>query len=177
MKSVSELMEAVDPARKRIAGAVRRMAITLTAKVLWQLTGYKIDGQTETFSAEPFTGIGISARPPTASKPEAIVLMVGDAKNPTIIAVRDEQTRAKVAGALGVDETMLFNSKAVVHVKANETVEVRKPGGVAVALATKADVTALANFVQGLFVGGSGSAVVPPGTVPQPSGTTVLKGQ
>lgn len=43
-------------------------------------------------------------------------------------------------------------------------------------LATKADVTSLANFVQGLFVGGTGSAPIPPGTVPQPAGTSKLKG-
>lgn len=53
--------------------------------------------------------------------------------------------------------------------------DIRLGDDTAVALATKADVTALANFVQGLFVGGTGSVVVPPNTVPQPVGTTKVK--
>ncbi len=59
----------------------------------------------------------------------------------------------------------------------DETVEIRSVAGSAVALALKSDVTSLANFVQGLLVGGTGSVVVPPGSVPQPVGTTVLKAE
>lgn len=131
MKSLKELGRAVDPDRISAFGAVRRMAITLTAKALWQLAGFVIDGRTEVVKAEPFTGIGIAARPPSSGKPEAIVIMVGDATNPMVIAVRDEKTRAAIAGALAADETMLFNSTAFVHVKATGKVEVGTPAGVA----------------------------------------------
>lgn len=124
MKTLAEFARAIDPDRVGAFGAVRRMAITLTAKALWQLAGFVIDGKTEVVKAEPFTGIGIAARPPASGKPEAIVIMVGDANNPMVIAVRDEKTRAAIAGALAADETMLFNSKAFVHVKASGKVEV-----------------------------------------------------
>ena len=145
-------MEATDPAILRGFGALRRMAITVTAKALWQLTGFKQpDGTIETMKAEPFTGIGLAARPPNGGRPEAIVVMVGGASSPMIIAVRDEKTRAAIAGALGVDETMLFNSKAVVYVKADGSIEARSAGGAAHALATKADIDALAAYVDKQF--------------------------
>lgn len=178
MKSAEEHARATDGWFAEIANTVRRMAITLTTQALWQLAGVRnLDGSTETINIEPFLGIGLFARPPSSGSPEAIVVFAGGPKAGAIVAVRDEKTRQAIAGALAQDETMLFNSKAVVYAKADGTIEARSASGVALELATKADVTALANFVQALFVGGSGSAVVPPGTVPQPAGTTVFKAE
>lgn len=122
--------EATDPLLTTLRGMVRRMAISLTAKALWQLVGFRqADGSSETRSAETFSGIGFYARPPGDGKPEAIVLMVGDSKNPVIVGTRDEKTRAASAGGLDEDEAMVFNSQAVVYVKSDGTVEVRRTAG------------------------------------------------
>jgi phage gp45-like len=176
MQTIEELRQQTNAAATRARAAVRRMVVKITKAAIWQITGFRLlDGSTETRNAEHFGGIGIAARPPGDA--EAIVLMVGDADAPVIVAVRDEATRRKIAAALKIDETMIFNSKSCVHVKDDGTIEARSASGTAQALATKADVVALANFVQGLFVGGSGSAVIPPGSVPQPAGTSKLKGE
>jgi hypothetical protein len=131
MTTIESLRRLIDPAVARAAGAVRRMAITVSgAKAIWQLSGFRMpDGSTETRQAEVFAGIGFFARPAAGGKPEAIALMINDAKTPIVVAVRDEATRAQVAGELAADETMLFNSQAVVHAKANATVEIRTPTG------------------------------------------------
>lgn len=178
MRTTQTLLESTDPRWIRVAGMVRRMAISLTSKVLWQLVGFRLpDGSQEVVNAEAFTGIGFFARAPSSGVPEAIVVSVGDANAPMIIAVRDEKTRAAVVGALKVGETAMYTDKAIVYLKDNGTIEARSAGGAAAALATKADVTALANFVQGLLVGGTGSAPIPPGTVPQPTGTLKFKAE
>jgi hypothetical protein len=103
---------------------IRRMAISLTSKVLWQLAGFRLpDGSIEVTNAEAFTGIGFYARPPRSGVPEAIVASVVDATVPMIIAVRDEATRAKVAGGIGEDETAVFNSQAMMLLRNNGTIE------------------------------------------------------
>lgn len=182
MRSKEALLESTDPRWIRVAGMVRRMAISLTTKVLWQLVGVQLpDGNggkvKETINAEAFTGIGFFARPPSSGKPEAIVVSLGDASAPMIIAVRDEKTRAAIVGSLEAGETAMYNDRALVYVKSDGSIEARSAGGTAAPLATKADLTALANFVQGLLVGGSGSAPIPPGTVPQPTGTLKFKAE
>lgn len=121
-----------DPLLVRARGAIRRMAVTLTSQVLWQLAGFRMPDQSrEAFNAEVFGGIGIYARPPDSTQPEAIVLMVGDAKAPAIVAVRDEATRAAVAGALKADETMVFNSEVCMHATADGHVDLRAASGAA----------------------------------------------
>jgi phage gp45-like len=178
MRSKEALLESTDPRWIRIAGMIRRMAISLTTKVLWQLVGFRLpDGSQEVLNAEAFTGIGFFSRPPRSGEPEAIVVSVGDANAPMIIAMRDEKTRAKIVGALKVGETAMYNALSLFHIKDDGSMEARSATGAAGELATKADVTALANFVQGLFVGGQGSIKVPDGTVPQPTGTQKFKAE
>ncbi|MGN6103738.1 MAG: hypothetical protein ACTHU0_01415 [Kofleriaceae bacterium] len=188
MRTVEELQHALDPRVARAAGAIRRMAVSLTARVLWQLVGFQIPGargasQTETASAEPFLGIGFHARPPSSGKPEAIVLMVGDAQHPVVVAVRDEKTRAAVAGALAENETAMFNSRSVVHIKADGTIEARSAGGTAGPLALHASLVSLREAFQSWTpVTGDGGAALK--TVLSdlfarewPKGTTKLKGE
>lgn len=168
-------------------GAIRRMAITLTAKALWQLTGFSLgDGNQETFNAEAFGGIGFYARPPASGKPEAIAVSVGGAKTMVIIGVRDEATRSSVAGSIDQDEAMMFGSQAVVYVKKDGTVEIRTPSGVAFPLALKSDVASLAttfNAHTHPFVGvtagspGTTATILPANVALPPTGTSVLKGQ
>ncbi len=192
MISVSKLRQETGRAATAALGAVRRMAVTLTSSVLWQLTGFDLgDGNAETINAETFSGVGFYARPPTSGKPEAIAVMVGGAKAPVIVAVRDEATRSQVAAGIEGDEAMMFGSQAIVYVKNNGTVEIRTPGGSAFELALKSDVASTvstlnalitAYFIHvhgGVTTGGGVSAVptvVTAATAPAPTGTSVLKG-
>lgn len=163
MKTIDELQRVLDPAVARAAGAVRRMAITLTARALWQLTGFRLPGSgasstTETTTAEPFLGIGFHARPPANGKAEAIVIMVGDAGAPAVIAVRDERTRAAVAGALLPDESAVFNSRAIVHLTAAGKIDARSEGGSAVPLAKASDLSRLLDALTEAISASSGAA-------------------
>jgi hypothetical protein len=180
MTDVRALRQGTDPSHARARGALRRFAISLTAKVLWQLTGPTIDGVVEVLRAEPFTGIGFFARPPASGKPEAIVAMLGDADAPAVIAIRDEATRAAAAGELTADETAVFNSLAILHFKEDGTIEARPVGGgPAVSLALKSDLDAAkavfdvhAHPGVTVGVGVTGATVTP---FPSPVGTTTFK--
>lgn len=195
MKTPQQLNAELDPKLVRARNAIRRFVVKLTDAAIWQLAGVRTPDGIETRRAEVFGGIGIAARPPAGNESEAIGVMVGDANTPVVIAIRDEKTRAAVAGALGVDETMLFNTTALMLIKSDGTIEARSVGGAAVALATKADVQALRDYVRNQFstatghihatpsgptttittVNAAGSA--PTHAPPSPSGTTVLKGE
>lgn len=180
MKTTEQLRDGLTRKAVHAAGMVRRMAITLTSRALWQLTGFTLlDGSRETMAAEPFLGLGIAARPSSSGKPEAIVLMIGDdAKTPVVVAVRDEATRQAIAGALAADETALYNSKVIAIAKADGTFEVRSKAGVAVALATKADLDALATWIHTAMIvnatGATAGTTTPP---PSATGTTKLRGE
>lgn len=186
MRSLADLDRSTDPLVTYVKSMVRRMTITLTGtagalKALWQVTGVDLPSGTETTKAENYSGgIGLAARPPASNKPQAIVLMVGDAGAPVIVAAVDRATRDVVAGALKADETMLHNSKAFVHVKDDGTIEARSKLGVAVPLATKADVDALITLYN-LHVHVSAAPTNPtsvPATLsPLSTGTLKLKGE
>lgn len=182
-RSPEDFRAEVSAAARDVAGLVRRMAITLTSRPLWQLVGHLLlDGTTrETRDAEPFTGVGFYSRPPADGNPEAVVVFAGAGGKPLIVATRDEKTRAAVfaaAGELGPGDAALFSPAAIVIAKADGTVEIRTPGGAAVALATLADVQALRDWAAGMAYGGSGSVVPVGGAAPpNPTGTTVLKAE
>jgi hypothetical protein len=161
------------------------MAITLTSRVLWQLTGFDLgDGNQETVNGELFTGIGFFAKPPSSGSPEAIAVSVGGAKTMVILGVRDQKTLAAIAGAINQDEAMVFGSQALVYVKNDGTVEIRTPSGSAQALALKSDVSSLVTTfnahvhpVPGVTVGGGATTSSVTGTLATaPTGTAVLKG-
>jgi phage gp45-like len=175
MRSVKQLREQTKPAVVHAAGAIRRMAIALTSKALWQLTGLRLlDNSTEVMTAEPFGGIGFHARPAASGKPEAIVLLVGDnATTPVVVAVRDEKTRQAIAGALAGDETAMFNSQAIVVCKADGTVEVRSKNGTAKKLIT------FDEFMRHTHAtAATGAPVTPTAISGDPlAGTDVIKGE
>lgn len=178
MRSTRGLREEQDPDKLHQRGSIRRMVVTLTTRSIWQLAGFLLgEGRREAVAAEVFGGIGFFARPPASGKPEAIVLMVGDdARQPVVVAVRDEKTRQAIAAALLENETAMFNDAALVHIKAGGTIEARSKLGVAVSLATKADVAALVAWVNAHVHPGSGAPPTPP-LAGGPAGTTVLKGE
>ena len=144
--------------------AIRKLTIELTSGALWNLLGL-VAGDEEQ-SVPVFSGIGWYARPPDGANSEAVVAkMGGGSQNPAIIASRDEDTRKAVTEAndLAEDETIAFNSKCVLYLKADGTIEAKTTGGVAVALALKSDVDTLGTHVDthkhaGLL-GGTGSAL------------------
>lgn len=182
------LARATDPVERKLAGLVRRMAIAATAKALWQVAGYLLpDSKREVLFAELFAGIGLYGRPPADSKPEAVVVNVGGAAGaPAIVGIRDEQTRAAVAGAVKADETMLYNSKVVVYLKDNGTLEARTVGGVAVELALKSDVQDVVTKYNGHAhadpaTGFTGTPVTAPAGTPRlasnPVGTSKFKAE
>ena len=157
-----EHAKAISPDTRGVLGKVRRFALG-TTRTLWQVLGHLLlDGRRESRDAEVFSGIGFYARPRATDRAEAIVVFTGEnAASPVVVATRNEDTRSAVAGGLAEDESAMFNSAAIVVVKANGTVEVRLAGGVAVALATLADVQAIRSALDGhshTYVPGSGTA-------------------
>lgn len=163
MRRPEELRRGLKKEAAHAAGAIRKVAISLTSRALWQLLGFKqLDGTKEAFPAEPFLGIGFHARPPASGKPEAIVLMVGDdARTPVVVAVRDEATRKAIASTLKLDETAMFNSKSIIHVKDDETIEARSKSGTAVSVATVADLQRIISAITTAIAALGGAVSAP----------------
>lgn len=169
---------------------IRRMAITASNGGLWQLMGPNDEVMAD---VEVFQGVGFASRPEADSdSAEAIVVKVGGKLNhPVIVATRDEDVRVDVAE----DETAIFNSVSIVHVRANGEIEATSIGGTPVALATKADIDALEEFLKDQFdsVSGVGHVHATPSgptttmtagsgsgtgfSVPSASGTTKMKAE
>jgi hypothetical protein len=124
-RTSEDFAEETSPFRRLVRGMVRHVTISLTQSSLWQVVGQKGgSGGTETFEAPPLTGIGVYARPPASGNPEGIALAIAGSKSTMIVAMRDEATRQAIAGDLAEDETAIFNSQALMLVKANGTIEV-----------------------------------------------------
>lgn len=183
--TVKDLAKVTDPFMRRVAATARRFVVT-GSRAIWQLTGVQLlDGNRETFLSEVFSGIGFYSRPSATGKPEAVTVAVGGANAPVIVATRDEQTRASVAD-LSADETAIFNSQSTVVVKDDGTIEARSSGGVAVPLATLADLQALRSWCSSHVHTSTLSGTLtthpefPTGVhnpAPDPDGTSILKGE
>lgn len=123
----AELAHAVGEHARNVAGMIRRFAVSLTTRGLWQVSGHEmIEGDREVRDAEVFAGIGLFARPPSSGgKPEAVVVFPGGGgANPVIVAARDEATRKAVAD-LNSDETAIFTSQSIIVIKSSGTIEIR----------------------------------------------------
>lgn len=192
MKTLAENMSGADPLLSYVKTMVRRVTVTLSsARAVWQVAGTQMPDGRETMKPENFAGsIGVAARPP--GQCEAIVIMVGDASAPVMIAAVDRKTRNAIAGALKPDETMLHNSKALLYLKDDGTIEARSANGTAVPLATKADIDAVIEKLNEQIVAhnthahtgvttGGGTSLVATVLVPVPAapavGTMTLKGE
>ena len=183
-RSPRDHARATDPLARLLRGLVRRFSVSTTRGALWQLLGLRgLDGDDEVTSVEVFHGIGIAARPPASGKPEAIVVNVGGAKAPVIVATRDQKTLDAVladVGELEAGSTLVYAAGAVIYVRANGTVEIRTPGGTAGALALEANLTALRAAIQGAVISpGDGGAALKTAILAASwtTGTTVLKGE
>lgn len=133
-RRAAEHQKAIAPSARDLRGRLRRMAIKVTSRVLWQLIGHRTDDGRETVDVEVFPGVGFYARPRASDRAEAIVVNVGGAAHPAIVATRNEDVRKDIA-ALGEDETAMFNSQAIVHVIGDQ-IHVRLPGGTTKRLVT-----------------------------------------
>lgn len=172
---------------RTIRGMIRRLAVKLTDGVRWQLLGVRSPtGGDEVIDLEVFPGIGFYSRPPASGAPEAIAnAIAGAPKARVVVATRDEKTRQAIVkalpgGALAEDETIVYSGAALIHIRANGTVEIRTPGGAAVPLATLADVQALrawANTHVHTSAAAGNPTTVPTVLAAAPVGTTKLKGE
>ena len=113
-----ELADTVGTAARATLGMIRRMAIKVTSKALWQVIGHRmLDSSRETRDAEVFYGIGIWARPKSSEKAEAIVAFLGGgAGSPVIVATRNEDARRAieaVIGSLKEGEAILYGSSGL----------------------------------------------------------------
>lgn len=170
--------------RRELRGLVRRMVVNLTDAGVWRVLGHALISPTdrEGRDVENYPGIGFAARPP-AGLGEAIVIQVGGANNPAIVASRDEATRANVADLIA-DEAVMYNSTVRVHMKADGTVEIGTHGGTMKRLAFLEDVQAVRDDLhehEHSYVGGgtgSGTLVTTGGpSVTAPVGTSKLKAE
>jgi phage gp45-like len=182
MKTVEQLAQVTDPALVRAYGAIRRFVVTLTDSARWQIAGVLMPDGREAHRAEVFSGVGFYSRPPADVQTEAVVVMSGDASNQLVVAVRDEKTRAAVVGDLKADESAIYNSVALVYVKADGTIEARSKSGTALRLMTVADGLALVDAIRDAATvandgGASFKAALLTSLANWPTGTTKLKGE
>lgn len=122
-----EHAEAVGPEARDFAGKVRRMLVTRTSSPRYQVTGHTLlEGNIETRDAEVFQGVGFYALPADDGDTEAIVAFVGGPGNPIIVGIRQEAVRRAMAADMSADETQVHNSKTLIRIKRNGTVEIRR---------------------------------------------------
>ena len=145
-----------DPSWRKVAGAVRRMVVTLAERGRWQLRGYRTLAELVP-DVEVFQALGLWARPPTPATPaaatvEAIVLNLHDSDAPVVVALRDERTRKAVAAAIAADTTILHNSVVGAYLTAAGLLELRGHAGIAVALARLLDLSSLKTIIAAIPV-------------------------
>ena len=179
-RSPKDLAVETGEAFRRLSGAIRRLAVTLTDGTRWQVIG-KRDGTAgdEVVAVEVFGSIGIYARPPAGAKAEVIAVAPGGARALVAAGARDEATRQAAAGDLEPGETAVYTDKARILIKADGTVEIATLGGTALPLATKADIDALRSYISththpSPAGGSTGTPSTPP---PTAAGTAVLKAE
>jgi phage gp45-like len=175
---------------RRLAGTVRRMAVSVTNVLagvgtttasFWQVVGHLLLDNTtkETADAEVFSGVGFYARPPAGANAEAIVAFPGGPSNPVVVASRDEATRKKVAGDAGQDETWVFNSQVALRLTNSGLIQAFLVGGpTPVKLALQSDVDGVITAHNGHTHTDPQGGVTGPAntTAPASVGSSVLRG-
>lgn len=184
--------------------AIRKVSIVAKDGSDWNMLGYEYEdpetGETicEGDGDEPipvFQGIGISARP-VGVNGEALMLHVGNqADHPILATVRDEDGRLAYVdefGELSAGEIAIYNGQgtARILIKANGDIEInpgpgqeikaRSKSGTADSLAKNQALTLLQDAIDGVtpLGGDTGSAIVAAVlALPDPAGTTILKGE
>lgn len=123
----------ISPEARAFRGSVRRYAVRFTEGTHWQMTGHKLDGDTETKGLEVFSGVGFYSRPKAKAKAEAIAARIGDAQHMVVVATRDEALRRLYKAELEGDPDLaaMFNTATIAIIKPDGTVEIRNRLGVA----------------------------------------------
>ena len=177
--TAEDFAQAASAFRREMAGAIRRMMIGAAPGSIWQLVGHYLFDTTkqETRDAPYFHNIGTFARPPANNgSAEAIMMQVGGANGPAIVATRDEATRAKVDD-IAADESTLYNSQSRVYVKADSTIEARSHGGTAKELAFNDALKLLIDTIKGAASGNAIPGAVAAAFPADPTGTAKFKAE
>jgi hypothetical protein len=195
-ESTESVRNRTSPTMRDALGLVRRMAVTLTDGAFWQVIGHLLmDGVTrEPRTVEPWQGIGFSARPAPGSNAEGVMVNIGGAQNPALVATRDEDLRRKVfppSRPQEQDNTAMYNTVVVAQCTKTGLFTATTPGGTPHGLALKSELENLRAFVMQQFVvaghthvvsGGATTtvaAIVTPVVAPVSAypGTVVLQGE
>lgn len=177
-----------------LADLVRRVDLDEAVGGIWRWLGYEDDdGARESDTAPVYGGIGIYARPAAGDRAEAVLVHIGgSSQHPALAALRNEDARRRYVaefGELEPGEVAIFPSSgksrvilrvdgsAVIEVEAGQEILARSTGGVAGALATKADLDALAGWDEVHTHAGNGQPPAEAATIPAAAGTDVLKGE
>ena len=163
----------------QLLGMVRKVVVSMVGGNRgWQFRGYQTPDGDETFaSVDVYQHAGFQSRPSAGA---SAVLVAGDTGKPASVGEFDPAMAFPLAGN---DEVAISNSKAVVYAKADGTIEARSRNGVAVPLATKADLDAHRTWIlTHIHPTPSGNSsppllVAPGSACPSPAGTTKLKGE
>jgi phage gp45-like len=173
--NINKLRERTSKGAVLLKNLIRRMSLGATSGGLWQLLGY----ETEAGSGVPFFGtLGIFARP-RRGRGEAVAVKVGGAHgHEVIVATRDESVRIE----LEEDETAVFTSTLVIRLSKDGDITASTRGGVAVPLATKADLQELKSAIAGATTtandgGAAFKAALVAALDEWPTGTQVFKAE
>ncbi len=153
-QTLRSLRERRGKATNTLRNMARRMDLAATSGALWGLEGFTDgDGNVERDEAENFSGVGFYSRPVEGAG-EAVIVKVGaDSGHPAVVATRDQAALAAledVIGEVGAGETVVFNRRALLWVRADGQVHVGAIGGSVKRLATEDHV----HPVSGLTAGG-----------------------
>lgn len=180
--TLRELRERRGKAAGKVRSLIRRLAVAAHDASEWILAGYEdADGNAEEERAEPFGVAGVYSRLAT----QAIVAQVGGAGGHAVIIATSNRDLLALLGAIADGEVGMCNNQVALRLRPDGTIEAASHGGAGVALATKADVDALAaayadheHPVGGITAGSAAVTSGPPADPPPAAaGTTVLRGE
>ena len=115
--TIEEMRDEVSTMSRRIAGSLRRVAVSIITDKRWRYVGHRLmDNRTqETGDAEAFQGIGWDAKPDQDEEVESVVNFIGlDASHPLIVASRAERLR-RLVSQLAFGEAMAFTRTIRLH--------------------------------------------------------------
>lgn len=171
----------IRPIRTRADNMIARGVVTLVnAAVKMQILQVGIQDREPVDDAEHFQPYGFKSIPRVGA--ESVVLFIGGDRGVPVAVVTDDRRTRPVAGWTEGESGLYNDSGAVVHLKEDGTIEARS-GGVAIPLATKADLDAHRAWVDAhthtITSGSSAGLTTAPATLPSPTpvGTTKFKAE
>lgn len=138
-----------DNLREELKGRGKRMLRSMLAAVA--VVGYEArecirfrgreaaDGSADEDLAEQYGVIGVLSRPPRGHGRAILAHIGGESSHAVIVASKDDDTRAAIIGAVGLDwdEVIVHNSKTVLKITRDGEVLIGRVGGDFKAVATE----------------------------------------